>query len=126
MIIFVLFVIMLLCHIIFDIPWYALILALIGIFALGIAFIIIEAKISEKTAENIVKAKIIKEVDFYKKKHQYSGCSYSKNGRQDYFQYEEVLDHTKCTFLVEYKDGKNGSITCKKHSSLYNRLILKD
>ena len=126
MIIFTLFVIMILCHIIFDIPWYALILALIGIFALGIAFIIIEAKISEKTAENIEKAKIIKEVDFYKKKHQYSGCSYSKNGRHDYFQYEKVLDHTKCTFLVEYKDGKSGSITCRKYSSLYNRLMLKD
>ena len=125
MIILVLFVIMFLCHILLDIPWYALALGFIVFWGLAIASIIIEAKISAKTAESIVKAKIIKEVVFYKKKHEYSGCSYSKNGRHNYYRYKEALDHTKCTFLVEYKDGKSGSITCKKHSSLYNKLILK-
>lgn len=123
MIIFILLVIMFLCHVIFDIPWYALVLALIGFFTLVIAYMIIESKISEKTADSIAKAKLIKEVDFYRKKHEYSGCSYGEDGRRNHYQYKDVFDHTRCTFLVEYKNGKSGSITCRKDSSLYNKLI---
>ena len=125
MIILVLFTLMFLCHVVFEIPWYALILALIGFLALAIAFMIIEDKINQKTADSIAKAKLIKEVDIYKKRHEYSGCSYGRSGRRNHYQYKAVLDHTKCTFLVEYKDGRNGSITCRKYDSLYKRLILK-
>ena len=125
MIILAILVLMFLCHVIFDIPWYALIAALIGFFALAIAFIIIEAKISKKTAEGITKVKLMKEVDFYKKRHEYSGCSCGEGERRNHYQYKDVLDHTKCTFFVEYKNGKSGSITCKKYSALYNELIKK-
>lgn len=125
MIILVLLILMFLCRVVFEIPWYALILALIGLLVLAFAFMIIEDKISEKTAESISKAKLIKKVDVYKKRHEYSGCSYGDEGRRNHYQYKEVLDHTKCTFLVEYKDGRSGSITCRKDGSLYNRLILK-
>ena len=125
MIILVLLFLMFLCHIIFEIPWYALILSLVALFALVIAYATIEAKVSEKIAEDIAKAKLIKEVDFYKKKHEYSGCSYGEDGRRNHYQYKDVLAYTKCTFLVEYKDGKNGSITCRKDGSLYRRLISK-
>ena len=126
MIILTLLVLIFLCHIIFDIPWYALILTIIGIFAIMIAWIIIETNINKKIVDSIAKATLIKEVDFYKKKHEYSGCSYGEDGRRNHFEYKDVLDHTKCTFSVKYKDGKNGSITCRKYSTLYNELILKD
>lgn len=125
MIILVLLVLMFLCHVIFDVPWYALILALVGFFVIAIAFIIIEAKVNEKIADSIAKAELIKEVDVYKKIHEYSGCSYGEDGRRNHYNYKKVLDHTKCTFLVKYKDGRSGSITCKKDGSLYSSLISK-
>ena len=90
MIILVFLIVLFLCYIIFDIPWYVLILAFVGFLALAIALMIIEEKISEKTADSIVNAELIKEVDYYKKKHEYSGSSYGDDGRRTHYEYKEV------------------------------------
>ena len=112
-------------HVVFEIPGYAIILAVIGFFALLVAIILIENKIQEEIADKIKTAKLIKEVAVYKKKAENTGFSVTWEGRRDHYTYVDALDHYKCTFLVKYKDGTQKSITCKKDSTLYSRLIMK-
>jgi len=126
MIILVILIFLFLCHVVFEIPWYALILGVIGFFALAIASLIIETKIQERIADSIESAKLIEEVAVYKKKTEHKGFSVTWHERHDHYAYTDVLDHYKCTFSVKYKDGSYKSITCRKDSRLYSRLIAKN
>ena len=126
MIFLVIFLLMLACHIMFEIPWYAIILAVVAFFALVIIFLVAENNIAQRTSDSIKTANLVREVKFYKKKHEYIGCSYGNEGRRDHYEYKDVLDYIECTFSVTYNDGRHGSLVCRKGSALYNRLILKN
>ena len=50
----------------------------------------------------------------------------SLNGEfRNNYGYVNEIDHYDSTFIVEYKNGKVGTITCRRHDMIYDKLMNK-
>ena len=125
MIVLIIIGIILICCAVFDIPIYAVILSVIGLFLIALIFAVIDIKRDKAIADSIIKARLISESAVYKKKHEYTGYSFGKSGRRAHYQYVDVIDHYDCTFSVVYNDGRRDELKCCKGSYLYRELMKK-
>ena len=125
MIIIIIFGIILICCVAFDIPIYAVILSVIGFFLIALILAVIDIKHEENLAQSIVKARLISECAVYKKKHEYTGDSFGSDGWRAHYNYVDVIDHYDCIFSVVYNDGRKDELKCRKGSHLYRELIKK-
>ena len=126
MVILLVFLLIFVCRVVFEIPVYAIVLFFIGLIILISAVSMLVVNAQKKIANNIVRAKLIEEIAVYKKKREYTGFSVSFQERRDHYTYIDVLDYYDCVFSVTYKDGKISRVRCKKGSTLYGELIKKD
>ena len=110
---------------VFDIPIYAVILTVIGLFLLALILAVINIRQEKNLAESIVKARLISERAVYKKKHEYTGDSFGSDGWRAHYKYVDVIDHYDCVFAVVYSDGRKDELKCCKGSYLYRELIQK-
>lgn len=125
MIVLIITGIILICCAVFDIPIYAVILTVIGVFLIALIFAVIDIRREKEIAEGIVKARLISECAVYKKKHEYTGDSFGEGGWRAHYSYVDVIDHYDCTFAVVYTDGRRDELKCRKGSYLYRELMKK-
>ncbi|MBE6547845.1 MAG: hypothetical protein E7667_03065 [Ruminococcaceae bacterium] len=121
----VMFLVLFLC-VVFEIPAYVIVLAVIGIIAFAVLIIWLDKK-ELSVIDKVVSAELLNEVAVYKEKIENTGFSigYSWHSGRSYYRYKKVLDHYDCYFKVVYADGSTGTKKCKKGSNMYNELILK-
>ena len=120
----VLFLIIL--KIVFEVPFYAIILGIIGLIALLICSYVISEKYQKKLADSISKAELIDEISVYKKKSECKGYSIGRDGEcRHHYEYVDKFDHIEYVFRVKYKDGSIGKLKCRKGSTLYGELLRK-
>lgn len=115
----------LILSVIFDIPIYAIILGVVGLFIAGLVISVVDMKHQLKIAEGVLRARQTEEIAVYKKRTEHTGYSLSRGERRDHYEYKDVLDHYECVFKVEYKDGSKGELKCRKDSVLYAELSKK-
>lgn len=60
-------------YVVFDIPWYAILLGAVGLIAVVTFVMILVNKIHQKIAANVINARLIEEIAVYKRKSQCSG-----------------------------------------------------
>lgn len=121
------FIALVICTV-YDIPTYVIAIA-IALFVAAIAGIfLLNEKMQKNIACRIARAELIDEVAVYKEKTVNTGFSIGLRLRsfRNYYRYKNVLDHYRCTFKVVYITGRVGTISCKKGSTLYNELIVKN
>ncbi len=116
---------LLILSVVFDIPIYAIILGVVGLFTVGLIFGVIEIKRQQKIAKSVLRARQTEEIAVYKKKSVHTGYSVSRGGKRDHYGCKDILDHYECVFAVEYKDGRKGELRCFKDSVLYAELLKK-
>ena len=97
--------------------------------SIALVLVVLALVISKKqkeNAENVARAILIDEIAVYKEEVQNTGFSIGWRGSgRSYFRFKNVLDHYECVFSVVYKDGRTGTIKCRKDSDVYNILIWK-
>ena len=115
-------------YIVYDIPIDVITIAIALFFAFIFCLRLLVEKKQKNIACRIVRAELIDEVAVYKEKTVNTGFSIGLRLRsfRNYYRYKNVLDHYRCTFKVVYITGRVGTISCKKGSTLYNELIVKN
>ena len=112
--------------VVFDVPFYAVFLALLLIGALFAVSYIVSEKYNNYLLTNVTKTVLMKEVPIYKRVARQEGFTVSFEGyRRVIYRYENVLEGYDCIFRVYYESGNAKTVKCKKGSKLYNELVSK-
>ena len=126
MILVVLLIALFLVHVIFDIPYYAIFLGIIALIAIWSGIYVLINRYYKSIADTVVKAKLIEEINVYKRETECQGYSIGNDGDlHHHYKYVKKYDHKEYVFRVTYKDGSEALLKCKEGSTLYGELWRK-
>lgn len=110
--------------VLFLIEYWWVLLIFVGI-GVVVAIPLLLAEYSK--LQNVVKAKIVSEEPIVEQICENTGhtTSYGRHlSYHEHYRNRNVITGYNVKFVVEYKNGKRGTITCKKDSATYDRLII--
>ena len=102
--------------------WWVLVIFAVALGGLAITFLVVEYNNLQK----VVKAKVISEEPIIEQVCENTGhtTSYGRHlSYHEHYRNRNVITGYNVKFVVEYENGKRGTITCRKDSATYNKLI---